>query len=618
MESKVVSFLFLVILITISFSSSAVDVTPQSDLKIYEISPFPYPKTDMEYICIYNPSNLEIELSGYSITDFEGRLNLVGSIKPQEKIYIAENISSFERFMGFSPHYTFSSLKMVGEFSLGNLGDEVALIRRDKLVDLVIYGNSDYHGNGWSGKGIPLTQGHILRRKSLEDTDTPMDWSNYHVIGQSDLQRKKFKVKMEIFPYPDEWKEVLRFVKKARKEIEIEAYTLWSDKFANLLVSKIREGVRVKILLEGQPVGGIPQQEKYWIHKIWKNGGEIRFMINDPPNGSFDRYVYLHSKLIIRDSSHVLISTENFGESSLRVCGNRGYGVIIQNENFACYMENMFLNDWKNLQDIREYRGEFSDVQYYPHNIFEFRSKVFRSINLTAEILPVIAPDFSLEAFYEFVSSQNNLEVEAPYIGEEIWKRIENKTTMVLVAHRNLAELGNFTLFDGNAHRILSLHAKLIVGDSAVLVGSMNFNLFSMKNNREVSLIIESKALVNYFHRILKYDLENEKPEAVMHITKVSKGIILNFSRSIGHILRCRVYVDGKLVYEGKNLTIFLDLSGRHSIRGEVVDDMGRVDSVETNIDLRREEKKMLFDYRILLLLIVLALFFYKIWKNHG
>lgn len=617
MEGKIVSLLFVVILSTIYFYSSAVDATPPSDLKIYEVSPFPYPKTDMEYICIYNPLNLEVELSNYSITDFEGRLYLVGKIKPQEKIYIAENRSSFERFMGFSPQYTFSSLKMVGEFSLRNFGDEVALIKRDKLVDLVVYGDSNYHGNGWSGKGVSLTQGHILRRKSLEDTNTAMDWSNYHVIGQSDLQRKKFKVKMEIFPYPDEWREVLRFVKGARKEIEIEAYTMWSNKFANLLISKIREGVRVKILLEGHPVGGIPQEEKYLVHKIWEKGGEIRFMINDPPNGSFDRYVYLHSKFIIRDSSHVLISTENFGESSLRECGNRGYGVIIQDRDFACYMQNMFLNDWKNLQDIREYRGEFSDVEYHPHNIFELRSKVFRSINLTAEILPVIAPDFSIEAFYEFINSQNNLEVEAPYIGEEIWERIENKTSMVLVGDRNLAEHGNFKLFDGDAHHILSLHAKLIVGDSAVLVGSMNFNLFSMKNNREVSLIIESRTLVNYFHRILKYDMENEEPHVVMLITKFSDGIILNFSRSIGPILKCRVYVDGKLVYEGENLTIFLHLSGRHSIRGEVVDNMGRVDSVETNIDLRKE-KKMLFDYRIFLLLILLALFFYKVWKDHG
>ncbi|HII55075.1 TPA: phospholipase, partial [Candidatus Aciduliprofundum boonei] len=254
MESKVIFLVIILLLIPYSHGEIGENAAKEH-LLIYEASPYPYAKTDMEYVCIFNPLNVKINLNGYFITDFEGKLILHGSITPNSKIYIAQNSSSFLNFMGFYPNYTYAELKD-GKFSLANKGDEIALYNGSKMVDMVIYGNSKYNGTGWIGKPLKLTQGHIIRRKNLIDTNTPKDWSTYHVIGQSDFKPEVFKASLEIFPYPDKWKEVLRFTKEAKSKILIESYTMDSLALEKVLEEKLKDGVEVNILLDGSPIGG--------------------------------------------------------------------------------------------------------------------------------------------------------------------------------------------------------------------------------------------------------------------------------------------------------------------------------------------------------------------------
>ncbi len=611
MENKVIHLLLL-LLILFSLSPTAEGAGEVSQrLEIYEVSPYPYPGTHMEYVCVYNPTGVTIELSSYILTDFEGTLHLRGKIAPGEKIYIAENESAFLRFMGFSPQYLYASLMEDGRFSLCNSGDEVALMKGGKVMDILVYGASTYRDAGWKGKSVSVSEGHILRRVAYRDTDTAADWSNRHVIGQSDITPSSFFANIEIFPYPDEWREVLRFVYGAEHELLIEAYQLDSEVFTDTIVSKLQEGVKVTLLLEGHPVGGMSQREKGCIHRLWERGAKVKFMLNDPKRGIFDRYTYIHSKIIIRDGSEVLISTENFGEASLRGCGNRGYGIIVRNEKFAAYMKAMFLEDSREVQDIGSYRGEFQNVSCSEMQRVELRRRSFRSINLTAKVIPLIAPDFSMEGLKGFIDSQRTLWVEASYLSPEFWKVLKNKTSRVLVAR------GEFPHFNGYPKRISALHAKLIIGNSAVLVGSMNFDFHSAKNNREVSLIIEDEEVVEYFRRIFEYDSHDEREFIpVMEVSGDSQGIKVDFTQSIGEARMCRVYVDGNKVYEGENLTVHLSIRGTHEITGELEDGEGRIWYVSAEISVEKE--RVCFDFRILLLLVVFTVFFYKVWKHHG
>ena len=609
MESKT-----LIILIVLIFSLSSVQAhSNKVHLLIYEVSPYSYSGLKLEYICLINPSNQNINLTSYVITDFEGYLNLKGIIKSMKKIYIAENKTQFYGVMGFYPNYTYNELKTNGTFRLSNSGDEVVLEENGKIEDMVIYGKSDYSGKGWNGEVLKITEGHILRRKNLIDTDSADDWTTYHKIGQSDFSPISFRAGIEIFAYPDDRNEVYRFLNGAGKRVMIESYTMSDEKLGNLLIKKLENGVNVSILLEGNPVGGMKDTEKYIVHQIYLHGGKIYFMVN---SGRFkNRYSFLHSKFIIEDNSKVLISTENFDLKSMGICGNRGYGVIVRNGNFARYMVRMFDEDKRNAGDIWKYNGSYYGVNGDFSLPLEIRKREFESINLSAVIDPVIAPDFSLLSFDNFVDSQGRLDIESLYIKDYPLTKIYGKANRILVEETTK----NYTMkrFDGEEHNIRELHAKLLIGDSAVFVGSINFCLSSLTRNREVSLIIKSKIAVNYFEKVFNYDWNNEEDLiAYMKIKKEENKIKVDLSQSIGKIKEYRIYVDGKIAYDGKNSIYEINLgNGIHIIKSEVIDMWGKEDFAVAKIEIKNNFS---IEPMIFLFVLIFAVFIYKVWKNHG
>ncbi len=611
MESKVIILLLILVILLIPYSHGEYNGNERQHLLIYEASPYPYPRTNMEYVCIINPSNTRVNLDGYYITDFEGRLVLHGSIAPNSKLYIAQNSSSFFQFMGFYPNYTYSQLK-VGRFSLANKGDEIALYKSTKILDIVIYGNSKYNGTGWDGKPLKLSEGHLLRRINLIDTNSSKDWSTYHVIGQSDFKQETFRASLEIFPYPDKWREVLRFVNNAKSKILIESYTMDSIALEKVLEEKLIEGVRVNILLDGSPIGGIKDSEKYVLQKLYKRGANIKFMVNEPSKGIYDRYIFLHAKFIIVDNKKVLISTENFGEASLSPCGNRGYGVIVRSEEFANYMARIFYDDSKNVEDIENYSGSFQNVSWNENRI-ELRRSIFENVNLSAYIEPLIAPDFSYSLFKNYISKQREIKIEALYIDNYVWNMVRNKTSYALVQYKKKGE--NVRLFDGYEHYIPYLHAKLIIGDSSALLGSMNFGISSMLRNREVSLIIKSKEAASYLSKIFDYDWDGEyKPIIFAHISEGRNELTIDLSKSVGNIKEYMVYVDGKKIYEGKKQIIHIKLGhGKHKIKIVAIDYWENKVSVERDVKIEGNA----IDPRFIIFLVFLAFFLYEIWKHH-
>ncbi len=610
MENKVIIPLILVILVIPA--SSGLKENNEGHILIYEVSPYSYSGEHLEYVCIVNPTNQKINLSSYYLTDFEGYLLFRGTIDPGEKIYIAENATSFRSVFGFYPDYTYNEIRYNGSFALGNSGDEVALIHSGYTVDIVIYGNSDYKGAGWRGKPLNVSQGHILRRKGYVDTDAPDDWTNYHRIGQSDFKEMILNSSVELLTFPDDRDELFRFLSLAHREIIIESYTASNNHFGEILEKKLNSGVHVRMLLEGNPVGGITEEEKYLVERIYKSGGEIYFMISG--GRIHNRYTYVHSKFIVIDSKYALISTENFDEKSISPCGNRGYGIIIWNERIAKYLKSVFEDDVKNVTDIKRYDGEFGDINMREMRSIQIRSKIFGTINITAHISLVLAPDYSVEEFDKFVDGQKWLDVESLYIKDYALSEVYGKSKRILVNY--VVDGYDMKKFNGDKKLLRMLHAKLMIGDSAVLVGSMNFGYSSMTRNRELSVIIESEYAVKYFEKVFNYDWSDYiKPIALMIIRENGDRITVDLSESEGKIREYRIYIDGKMVYHGKDAVREISLnSGTHKIKAEIIDTRGNVDSVEAVITVKKDMK---LDTRWLIIGLLFAVFLYKVWKNH-
>ncbi len=603
----------LVILFSAGIKAQSVDIGNEN-LIIYEVSPYPFPGERMEYVCIINAGTARVNLSNYFLTDFEGYLHLHGYLLPYKKYYVAQNATEFRKIMGFSPDATYSSAHYNGTFSLANKGDEVALIKNCKIVDIVIYGKSSYSGYGWYGKSVDIKRGRILRRKGLQDTNTSTDWSNYHSIGQSDFKGISVKTNLEIFVYPDDRNEVLRFINGTEKYLYIEVYELSDFRMESALVHLLKRGVSVYVMMEGNPVGGIDVSEKYCVEDLWKNGAKIYFMINAPLEHIYDRYRFVHSKYIIRDGKEVLISTENFVKSAMEPCGNRGYGVIIKNPRFAQYLSKVFVDDIKNVSDVENYNGEYRNVSLIMDKKFELREPVFRSINLTAEISLVLSPDNSVEMFDKFVRSQRKLDVEALYLKGYPYSKVKNITDRILVEKSYGTDMKEFYGRDKN---ISYLHAKLMIGTTAVFLGSMNFANTSLFDNREVSVIIRSRQAVNFFEKVFDYDWK--KHDDIVSFAKISEdetGLKIKICAN-EKIRYVKVYLDGKNVYSGKydeNRGIRIKTGeGTHELKIYVYGE-NSMDVINAAVNIRQNFE---IPSSALFIPVAVAVFLYKLWKRH-
>ena len=87
--------------------------------------------------------------------------------------YISQTEDNFTVIMGFSPDLTFQHQGPT-LFGLRNDGDEVLLLDDSgQVVDCLVYGDSEYNGDGWTGPPVPgVYSGKILERQGMQDTNT--------------------------------------------------------------------------------------------------------------------------------------------------------------------------------------------------------------------------------------------------------------------------------------------------------------------------------------------------------------------------------------------------------------------------------------------------------------
>jgi hypothetical protein len=76
----------------------------------------------------------------------------------------------------------------------------------------------------------------------------------------------------------------------------------------------------VKVLLEGEPVGGIVDQQKWICQQIEDAGGEVWFMYNDDAADVHDRYNYQHGKWMIIDGQKLPTGSESLNRSAMPHC----------------------------------------------------------------------------------------------------------------------------------------------------------------------------------------------------------------------------------------------------------------------------------------------------------
>jgi phosphatidylserine/phosphatidylglycerophosphate/cardiolipin synthase-like enzyme len=270
------------------------------------------------------------------------------TLAPGERVWLARNASAFRASFGFYPDHALPKWP-----ALTNTGGAILLrAPGPHYVDTLVYKAGDTVVPGWSGPSlqpygnrIAPERGQILSRRLDErtglpaiDTDTALDWIQHTAdpaLGRRALY-PGWSVDTLFHPLivtetativvgiaPDNaYDLVAQMLLGARRTISIEVYSLRHLDIVDILAAKAREGVQVTVLLEGSPVGvgtlsPTWHTQLYGCREIEQAGGACWFMAHHPADYVFNRYTYLHAKLLIVDDAWVAIGTQNLTPGGL-------------------------------------------------------------------------------------------------------------------------------------------------------------------------------------------------------------------------------------------------------------------------------------------------------------
>jgi cardiolipin synthase A/B len=276
-------------------------------------------------------------------------------LPPGQALWLTKRAEAFRNQFGFLPtleaeNSVDSVAKLAGGWpQLPDAGGMVILVDgAQNLVDTLIYKRADLAHAGWSGPalqpylvtGVFAEPGQILYRRRDQATGLPVpdsnsaaDWAqaNHDPINGRKVQYPGWRLDDFFFPLqvtqsavltvaiaPDNaYEALLAEIAAATSSIQIEALTFENIALATALVNAANRGVAVTVLLEGGPVGGIPDAERYVCRQLEIAGGQCWFMINESSESIYDRYRFLHAKFVLVDGRVVAISSENLSPNSL-------------------------------------------------------------------------------------------------------------------------------------------------------------------------------------------------------------------------------------------------------------------------------------------------------------
>lgn len=352
---------------------------------------------------LINVSTQTITLTNWFATDGEAAINLSGTLAPDQSIWLAKNAVTFTQQFGFKPDYEYDA---DSDPAVPNLTGGVPLLADDdELVirqgsngwqDAVVWGNGSITSTGWpmgwsgpnvlrySGSGIGVT-GQLIYRKLdeatgriISDTNTARDWANDRsdpISGRKaqypgwaleqfwQTAKVTATATLTVAIAPDNaFRVISDLLGTAQHSIVMEMHTFDNLALAEVLTRTLARGVSVTILLEGGPVGGLDNQEKWVCQQLEAAGGQCWFMINNSSAQIFDRYDYLHAKLIVVDERVVAIGSENLSPRSLTydnfADGTRGHrGVYLLTD--AGGVISRALEIWRADFDPARYRDLF-------------------------------------------------------------------------------------------------------------------------------------------------------------------------------------------------------------------------------------------------------------------
>ncbi|RDZ65230.1 phospholipase [Haloferax sp. Atlit-12N] len=327
-----------------------------------------------------------------------------------------------------------------------------------------------------------------------------------------------------LFVLPDSPDRPISALRSADERILLAGYVVSSARVADELVAAHERGVTVSVLVEDSPVGGFPQRSARVLDRLVAAGVSVR-VVGDP-------HSFHHPKYAVVDDA-ALVMTENWKPAGTGGRKSRGWGVVARSPSVAADLAATFGTDatlpetapWETYRVGRSFVRTESANGSYPSRIAPESVRVDR-------VAVIRAPDNAESAVVSRLDAadsridvlQPTVEADGPFV--RALKRAADRGVRVRLLlgsawyvkeeNRALAErLNEWADRTGNplsarlarpGRRFGAVHAKGVVADDTALVGSLNWNQHSARENREVVLALSDPAAAAYFREAFAAD----------------------------------------------------------------------------------------------------------------
>ena len=468
--------------------------------QIIELYPNPVTENNTgEYILVEFPE--PTNTTGWTLTD-DGR---------QEAQLPNETLQG-EIALSFDPSYTRNHtsapvVELEGWLQPAASGDRIELRQNGTIVDAVEYDRAP--------------ESHRFLRA---------DGGQWVPMGATDHRRvTTTPSQIEPFVLPDADDRAAAFLRGATNRLLVGAYTFTSDEATEALLDAHDRGVDVQVLADGRPVGGITDTQHDRLDQLV--AAEIPVTVL---GGDHARYRFHHAKYAVADDQ-ALVLTENWKPSGTEGKSSRGWGVIIDDAETADSLASVFEADthWKDGIPWEQYRSGVDTVtdeaseETYPSR--------FSPEPMAVDAVDVlVAPDNAEETLIGYIedaedsiriqqvsiggsdsalvaatidAARRGVEVEllpgsAWYVDEE---NREHAAELERLAEQESLDL-TVELVDPRS-RFNAVHTKgAVIDDYHVVLGSINWNDHSLRENREVAVVLSGDEVADYYGTVLTAD----------------------------------------------------------------------------------------------------------------
>lgn len=396
-----------------------------------------------------------------------------------------------------------------GHIQFAEDGETVTLRRNGTVVDSVQYDRA--------------TEAELWER----DGDTEGSW---RPIEATDLDPARVQGgEATAFVLPDASDRPVGLVEDADERIMLAAYTYSDARITDALLDAHERGVDVQVAVEASPVGGTTERSAAQLDELTAAGIDVVAF-----GGDTARYRFHHAKFAVVDEE-ALVMTENWKPSGTGGQSNRGWGVVTHDGPTADAIADVFVADLNASDSIpwATYRDSVAPVEEpatagtYPVEFNPERVPLQETTILTA-------PDNAeTEIRREIQDAEESIRLtqmsiggrDDPLLREALDAARRGVELRILLSSAWYAEEENAALrawlddlaADENLDievrladpggRYEKLHTKGVVVDSeTVILGSINWNTHSLRENRELALVLDGEEVGSYYANVFDAD----------------------------------------------------------------------------------------------------------------